>query len=128
MIWSYISTASIGYLHYISRVVSLPFNKSFSGWSRMNPSWTPPQPANVGDSLADVQTPALIVEVDYLERNMMQMSKIMGKYPHVAVRPHVKAHKAPAIGKLQVCHLPSQCLVYGLHSHCSYAVPKLSTL
>ena len=69
----------------------------------MDLSWRPPVPAIVGDSVTDVQTPALLIDMANFEYNLNQMAKSMQKYPAVAVRPHAKAHKCPAVAKLQVC-------------------------
>jgi len=50
--------------------------------------------------LADVSTPALCVDVDALERNVATMAAFFRGRP-CALRPHVKAHKTPAIARLQ---------------------------
>ncbi len=51
-------------------------------------------------TLADVPTPALCVDVDALERNLARMAEFFRGRP-CALRPHVKAHKTPAIACLQ---------------------------
>ena len=51
--------------------------------------------------LDDVQTPALLLKVDALERNLAKMAKLArdgGK----ALRPHTKTHKSPVIAKKQL--------------------------
>lgn len=50
---------------------------------------------------ADLSTPALLVDRDLLERNIADMAELAGR-TGVSLRPHVKTHKSPAIGRLQV--------------------------
>jgi len=58
-------------------------------------------PAQVGDRLDDVDTPALVVDLDAFEANMAAMSEaVRGK--DVRVRPHAKSHKCPEIAKRQI--------------------------
>jgi len=49
----------------------------------------------------DLSTPALLVNMDKLESNIRNWQKDIGAYG-VALRPHVKTHKIPDIGKLQL--------------------------
>src|SRR5579872_5109608 len=52
-------------------------------------------------NLYDLDTPALIVDLDRLERNIARMAAIAaggGK----ALRPHTKTHKTPEIARMQV--------------------------
>lgn len=49
---------------------------------------------------AEVATPALCVDLDVLERNVATMAAFFRGRP-CALRPHVKAHKTPAIARLQ---------------------------
>jgi len=65
-------------------------------------SWRPPPPCQVGDNSEDLDTPALVVDMDVVDRNLRALSKQMQQYPNVSVRPHVKAHKCPQLAKLQV--------------------------
>ncbi|KAK2187931.1 hypothetical protein NP493_149g00004 [Ridgeia piscesae] len=67
-------------------------------------SWRPPPPCQVGDNSEDLDTPALVVDMDVVDRNLRALSKQMQQYPNVSVRPHVKAHKCPQLAKLQVEH------------------------
>jgi len=58
-------------------------------------------PARVGDAVDDVDTPALVVDLDAFERNL----DLMANATHgsgIALRPHAKSHKCPAIAELQV--------------------------
>jgi D-serine deaminase-like pyridoxal phosphate-dependent protein len=48
-----------------------------------------------------LNTPALGVDLDAMERNMKAMSEFARTYG-VALRPHGKAHKSPQIAKLQI--------------------------
>ena len=59
-------------------------------------------PCNVGASVSDVESPALVVCMDRLERNMEQLTKAMNNYSGVSFRPHIKAHKCPMLARLQV--------------------------
>jgi D-serine deaminase-like pyridoxal phosphate-dependent protein len=51
-------------------------------------------------TLGDLATPALCVDVDVLARNLELMADFFRARP-CALRPHVKAHKTPAIARLQ---------------------------
>ena len=51
-------------------------------------------------TLDDLTTPALCVDLDALERNLERMATFFRGRP-CALRPHVKAHKTPAIARLQ---------------------------
>ena len=54
-----------------------------------------------GDALDDVDTPALIVELDALERNIAAMAAaVEGR--GVRLRPHAKSHKSPDIARRQI--------------------------
>ena len=57
-------------------------------------------PAKVGDRLEDVDTPALILDLDAFERNIQTLNGAVGK--RVRVRAHAKTHKCPEIAKRQV--------------------------
>jgi len=64
----------------------------------MDPRWIP---ARAGDALADVDTPALIVDLDRLDANIGRlMQAVAGR--GVRVRPHAKSHKCVAIARRQV--------------------------
>jgi len=56
----------------------------------MNPSKT-----------VELATPALIIDVDALEKNLSTMST---RHPGSKLRPHTKAHKCTAIARLQLSH------------------------
>ena len=54
-------------------------------------------------TLADLPTPALVVDLDKLEANVKHMAGRMKKLG-VALRPHVKTHKCVEIGRMQRDH------------------------
>ena len=51
----------------------------------------------------DLDTPALCVDLDRLERNITRMQATLGKNG-LASRPHAKTHKSADIAKLQLAH------------------------
>ena len=56
---------------------------------------------SIGVELNDLDTPALAVDLDRMEKNMQRMVKFT-KECGVALRPHVKTHKAPEIARMQL--------------------------
>ena len=60
-------------------------------------------PAQVGMSIDDIQTPALVVDLDIFERNMHAMAAFT-RAAGIRLRPHAKAHKCPAIALMQVAN------------------------
>ena len=52
-------------------------------------------------TLADLVTPALVVDVPALDRNIATMARFFADSPCL-LRPHVKAHKTPAIARRQL--------------------------
>jgi D-threonine aldolase len=60
-------------------------------------------PARPGDSVASIDTPALVVDIDPFERNMDLMANVV-RGSGLALRPHAKSHKCPDIAKRQVAH------------------------
>src|SRR5258706_8947084 len=56
--------------------------------------------AEVGMRLEEVDTPALILELDAFEANLKRLADAVGG--RVRVRAHAKTHKCPEIGKRQV--------------------------
>ena len=64
----------------------------------MDRHWTP---ARVGDALEDIDTPALIVDLDKFDANLGRlMQAVAGR--SVRVRPHAKSHKCVEIARRQV--------------------------
>lgn len=58
-------------------------------------------PARIGDPLAAVETPALVLDLDVFEHNLDLMANVV-RGSGLALRPHAKAHKCPDIAKAQV--------------------------
>jgi D-serine deaminase-like pyridoxal phosphate-dependent protein len=58
-------------------------------------------PAAFGDPVAAVDTPALLVELDALERNIARMAEF-AKRQGVRLRPHGKTHKCAAVARAQI--------------------------
>ena len=64
----------------------------------MNDQWIP---ARVGDAVTDVDTPALILDLDRFEGNLARlMSAVQGR--GIRVRPHAKSHKCVEIARRQM--------------------------
>jgi|SRR6266516_264212 len=58
-------------------------------------------PARVGAHVSEIDTPALLIELDALERNIRRMQeRIAGT--GLRLRPHAKTHKSTAIANMQV--------------------------
>ncbi len=60
-------------------------------------------PARVGDAVADVETPALLLDLDVAEANIVRLQQITEGTP-ARPRPHAKSHKCPNLARLQVAH------------------------
>jgi D-serine deaminase-like pyridoxal phosphate-dependent protein len=58
-------------------------------------------PATVGQPVDEVDTPALLIDLDAFERNLRTLADSVKGRP-VRVRAHAKTHKCPEIGKRQV--------------------------
>jgi D-serine deaminase-like pyridoxal phosphate-dependent protein len=54
-----------------------------------------------GADLAELDTPALLVDLDVLEANLAEMAAVAARAA-VALRPHTKTHKSPEIARMQV--------------------------
>ncbi|WP_158858724.1 DSD1 family PLP-dependent enzyme [Lunatibacter salilacus] len=57
--------------------------------------------AEIGKSKWDLDSPALLLDLDKLEFNLKAVSAPLAG-TRVGVRPHVKTHKCPAIAKMQI--------------------------
>lgn len=60
-------------------------------------------PARIGDAIEEIDTPALIIDLDAFERNLRKMADFARK-AGVRLRPHAKTHKSPAIALKQIAH------------------------
>ncbi len=60
-------------------------------------------PAEPGMSLDEVDTPALIVDLDAFEANLDTMASLAAA-AGVKLRPHAKTHKSPVVARLQMAH------------------------
>ena len=79
-------------------------------------------PADIGMRLEDVDTPALLVDLDAFEANLRRMAQAAA-IAGIALRPHAKTHKSPVIALKQIelgavgvcCQKVSeaQAMVYG---------------
>jgi len=58
-------------------------------------------PATAGQPLAEVDTPALLIDLDAFERNLERMAQFVRK-AGVRLRPHAKTHKSPIIAARQI--------------------------
>src|SRR5262249_59484076 len=58
-------------------------------------------PAEIGVPVAEVETPALIIDLDALDRNIAKMAEF-ARAAAVRVRPHAKTHKSTAIALRQI--------------------------
>ena len=60
-----------------------------------------PPPAEIGVPVAEVETPALIIDLDALDRNIAKMAEF-ARASGVRVRPHAKTYKSTAIALRQI--------------------------
>src|SRR4051794_10549237 len=58
-------------------------------------------PARIGDNVASVETPALVVDLDTFEHNLELMANAV-RGSGLALRPHAKAHKCVDIAMAQI--------------------------
>jgi D-serine deaminase-like pyridoxal phosphate-dependent protein len=54
-----------------------------------------------GATLDQLETPALLIDLDALEANLFEMAAVAAR-AGVRLRPHTKTHKSPEIARLQV--------------------------
>lgn len=57
--------------------------------------------ASIGENWKNIDTPALVVDLDNLEHNLTTMADY-AKQQNVRLRPHSKSHKCPAIAHQQI--------------------------
>ena len=58
-------------------------------------------PARIGAAQDEIDTPALVVDLDAFERNLNKMAAFAAERG-VRLRPHAKTHKCPTIARLQI--------------------------
>ncbi|HEX2112824.1 MAG TPA: DSD1 family PLP-dependent enzyme [Alphaproteobacteria bacterium] len=58
-------------------------------------------PARIGDTLDQIDTPALVLDLDAFERNLRKMAEFARK-AGVRLRPHAKTHKSTAVALRQM--------------------------
>lgn len=51
--------------------------------------------------ISELDTPALVIDLDIMERNLRRMSEYAASHG-IRLRPHTKTHKIPALGRLQL--------------------------
>jgi D-serine deaminase-like pyridoxal phosphate-dependent protein len=51
--------------------------------------------------ISELDTPALVVDLDVMERNLSQMAEYCHRH-HLRLRPHTKTHKIPELAKKQI--------------------------
>ena len=55
----------------------------------------------IGGPVAAIDTPALLIDHDVLQRNIQRMAEF-GHTAGIDIRPHAKTHKTPVIAHMQV--------------------------
>jgi D-serine deaminase-like pyridoxal phosphate-dependent protein len=60
-------------------------------------------PAEIGASIDQIETPALVIDLDALDRNIAKMAG-HASAAGVRLRPHAKTHKSPEIARRQIAH------------------------
>jgi D-serine deaminase-like pyridoxal phosphate-dependent protein len=60
-------------------------------------------PAEPGMSEDEIDTPALVIDLDAFEANLTAMARSL-EGSSVTLRPHAKTHKSPVIAQLQIAH------------------------
>ena len=64
---------------------------------------SPWKAANIGDSFDEIDTPALVLDLDAFERNLQRLQDALAG-TGVRLRPHAKSHKCPDIALRQIKH------------------------
>jgi 3-hydroxy-D-aspartate aldolase len=55
----------------------------------------------IGAPIEDIDTPALLLDLDILDRNIARMAALVAN-TGIALRPHVKTHKSPLVAQAQM--------------------------
>ncbi len=65
-------------------------------------STLPPHLANlIGKPVNDIDTPALVIDMDAMKRNLARMAEFAKKH-NIRWRPHAKLHKCSSLAKMQI--------------------------
>ena len=62
---------------------------------------TTPESIPESTRVADLDTPALLIDLDIMERNLGRVADYAREHD-LRVRPHTKSHKIPALGRMQI--------------------------
>lgn len=60
-----------------------------------------PPPAAAGMLLSEIDTPALVIDLDAFEHNLRKMAEMAEEFD-IRLRPHAKTHKSPIIARRQI--------------------------
>src|SRR5690606_19822285 len=55
----------------------------------------------IGESVEQLDTPALVIDLDAMERNLQRMA-VWAKQQGLRLRPHAKTHKSAELAQLQM--------------------------
>ena len=76
----------------------------------MNAAFEPPHPTRwrraqslIGQGVAAIDTPALVIDLDAMERNLAHMAAYARAHG-LRLRPHAKMHKSAELARLQMAH------------------------
>lgn len=64
-------------------------------------SLTPALAELIGKPVHDIDTPALVIDLDAMKRNLARMAEFAKKH-HILWRPHAKLHKSVLLAKMQI--------------------------
>src|SRR5512140_2200670 len=73
-------------------------------YGRFSPKSCPPPPPCVYPKcmhVSEIDTPALLVDLDIMERNLARVADY-AKAHDLRLRPHTKTHKSPRVGRWQL--------------------------
>jgi 3-hydroxy-D-aspartate aldolase len=82
-------------MNYLERTPNLIPAQTSESFVMTNP------PARVGDSISEIDTPALIIDLEAYERNLDRMAARLQNSP-IRLRAHAKTHKSPIIAQHQI--------------------------
>ena len=56
----------------------------------------------IGKSIEEIDTPALLIDLDIMEKNIHTMAEFYAEKKGAALRPHQKGHRLPLVAKTQM--------------------------